>query len=417
MEAINKFLPYLVKLGDNKILKSIRDGLSFTIPFTILGSVFLIIGNFPVEAWLKFITPYSSQLNSMVTVTFGVLGLISAFGVSYSLAINYGLEPLTNTVIAVLAFLLFSMNEELAIVPGNLGASGMFTAILAGILTTMVTRFVTKRNWTIKMPEGVPPAVAKSFSSLTPAAITLTIVWIIRVMLSIDITQILQSIFKPIVFSLNTIPGLIVYTLVALGLWTIGIHGPNLLSGIATPIFLTNIAVNMEAFQAGKPIPNEVAEGFWTLFMNIGGSGATIGLVIAMIFAKSKSYRELGKLSLPSAVFCINEPIIFGFPIVMNPIMAIPFVATPTILGVATIILMRLGLVGHIVLQVPWTMPPIIGPYLATNGDIGAAIWSVCTIVISYAIYFPFFKASDGKQAALEVDTEKHINVNMEAET
>ncbi|MBC1611690.1 PTS sugar transporter subunit IIC, partial [Listeria welshimeri] len=260
MEAINKFLPYLVKLGDNKILKSIRDGLSFTIPFTILGSVFLIIGNFPVEAWLKFITPYSSQLNSMVTVTFGVLGLISAFGVSYSLAINYGLEPLTNTVIAVLAFLLFSMNEELAIVPGNLGASGMFTAILAGILTTMVTRFVTKRNWTIKMPEGVPPAVAKSFSSLTPAAITLTIVWIIRVMLSIDITQILQSIFKPIVFSLNTIPGLIVYTLVALGLWTIGIHGPNLLSGIATPIFLTNIAVNVEAFQAGNPIPNEVAE-------------------------------------------------------------------------------------------------------------------------------------------------------------
>lgn len=416
MDTINKFLPYLAKMGDNKILKSIRDGLSFTIPFTIVGSVFLIIGNFPVSAWIDFITPYSNQLNSMVTVTFGVLGLISVIGVGYSLAINYVLEPLTNTVIAVLAFLLFTVDEELAIVPGNLGASGMFTAILAGILTMIITRFVTKRDWTIKMPEGVPPAVAKSFSSLTPAAITLTIVWIIRVLLNIDITQILQTIFKPVVFGLNTIPGLMVYTFVALGLWTVGIHGPNLLSGIATPIFLTNIAANMEAFQAGKPIPNEVAEGFWTLFMNIGGSGATIGLVIAMIFAKSKSYRELGRLSLPSAIFCINEPIIFGFPIVMNPIMAIPFVATPTILGVATIILMRLGLVGHIVLQVPWTMPPIIGPYLATNGNIGAAIWSACTIAISYAIYFPFFKASDRKQAALEVDTEKHTNVNVEVE-
>lgn len=416
MDTINKFLPYLAKMGDNKILKSIRDGLSFTIPFTIVGSVFLIIGNFPVSAWIDFITPYSNQLNSMVTVTFGVLGLISVIGVGYSLAINYDLEPLTNTVIAVLAFLLFTVDEELAIVPGNLGASGMFTAILAGILTMIITRFVTKRDWTIKMPEGVPPAVAKSFSSLTPAAITLTIVWIIRVLLNIDITQILQTIFKPVVFGLNTIPGLMVYTFVALGLWTVGIHGPNLLSGIATPIFLTNIAANMEAFQAGKPIPNEVAEGFWTLFMNIGGSGATIGLVIAMIFAKSKSYRELGRLSLPSAIFCINEPIIFGFPIVMNPIMAIPFVATPTILGVATIILMRLGLVGHIVLQVPWTMPPIIGPYLATNGNIGAAIWSACTIAISYAIYFPFFKASDRKQAALEVDTEKHTNVNVEVE-
>lgn len=416
MDTINKVLPYLTKMGDNKILKSVRDGLSFTIPFTIVGSVFLIIGNFPIDAWIKFITPYSGQLNSMVTVTFGVLGLISAIGVGYSLAVNYDLEPLTNTVITVLAFLLLTVDKDWAIVPVNLGASGMFTAILAGIVTMLVTRFVTKKDWTIKMPDGVPPAVAKSFSSLTPAAIVLTIVWIVRVLFQIDINQILQIVFKPLVFGLNTIPGLMVYTFVALGLWTFGIHGPNLLSGIATPIFLTNIAANMEAFQAGRPIPNEVAEGFWTLFMNIGGSGATIGLVIAMIFAKSKSYRELGKLSLPSAIFCINEPIIFGFPIVMNPIMAIPFVATPTILGVTTIILMRLGLVGHIVLQVPWTMPPIIGPYLATNGNIGAAIWSLCTIAISYGIYFPFFKALDRKQAALENDLDEQADGNLEVE-
>lgn len=163
MDTINKFLPYLAKMGDNKILKSIRDGLSFTIPFTIVGSVFLIIGNFPVSAWIDFITPYSNQLNSMVTVTFGVLGLISVIGVGYSLAINYDLEPLTNTVIAVLAFLLFTVDEELAIVPGNLGASGMFTAILAGILTMIITRFVTKRDWTIKMPEGVTASSCEIF--------------------------------------------------------------------------------------------------------------------------------------------------------------------------------------------------------------------------------------------------------------
>ncbi|EUJ41131.1 PTS transporter subunit EIIC [Brochothrix campestris] len=107
-------------------------------------------------------------------------------------------------------------------------------------------------------------------------------------------------------FGLNTIPGLLVFTLLALGLWTLGIHGPNLLAGITTPIFLNNIAMNMEAFRSGQPIPNEVADGLWTLFMNVGGSGATIGLVLAMVFAKSKSYRELGKLSFPSAIFCIN---------------------------------------------------------------------------------------------------------------
>lgn len=418
MKTIEKFLPYLSRIGDNKYLKSIRDGLSYTIPFTIVGSLFLIIGNFPIEAWTTMIAPYSGQLNTVVTVTFGVLGLISAIGVGYSMAVNFNVEPLTNTIISTLAFLLLTLNDEWAITPDNLGATGMFTAILAAILTTLITRFVTKKNLIIRMPDGVPPAVANSFFSLVPAAIVLTSVWIVRVLLNVDVNQILQMIFRPLVFSLNTIPGLVVYTLLALGLWTIGIHGPNLLSGIATPIFLTNIAANMEAFQNGTAIPNEVADGFWTLFMNIGGSGATMGLVIAMLFAKSKSYRELGRLSLPPAIFCINEPIIFGFPIVMNPIMMIPFIATPTILGVATIILMRLGLIGRIVFQVPWTTPPIIGPYLATNGSIGAAIWSVFTIVISYLIYFPFFKAVDRKQSEIEnsVDyTSQELNADKTA--
>lgn len=411
MTAMDKIMPYLIKIGDNKYLVSIRDGLSFTVPFTIIGSLFLIIGNLPIEAWMTIISPYSGLLGSMVTVTFGMLGLISAIGVGYSMAKQFKLEPLSNTLITVVAFLLATTNKDFTIDITNLGATGMFTALIVAGLTTIITRFVIKRDLVIKMPEGVPPAVAQSFFSLTPAAFTLTIVWIVRVALNIEINTILQMVFKPLVFSLNTIPGLLVYTFLALGLWTLGIHGPNLLSGIATPIFLSNIAMNMEAFQKGATIPNEVADGFWTLFMNIGGSGATIGLVIAMIFGRSKAFRELGKLSFPSAIFCINEPIIFGFPIVMNPIMAIPFVLTPMVLGVSTIILMRLGLIGRIVFQVPWTTPPIIGPYLATNGNVGAAIWSCLTIVISYVIYLPFFRMVDKKQSLMETtNLEEEVN-------
>lgn len=412
MKFMDKAMPYLMKIGDNKYLVAIRDGLSFTVPFTIIGSLFLIIGNLPIAAWMKIISPYSALLGTMVTVTFGMLGLISAVGVGYSMAKQFKLEPLSNTLITVVAFLLAVTNKELTVDIGDLGATGMFTALIVAVLTTVVTRFVINRNIVIKMPAGVPPAVAQSFFSLTPAAFTLAIIWIIRIALNIEINSILQMIFKPLVFGLNTIPGLLLYTFLALGLWTLGIHGPNLLSGIATPIFLNNIAMNMEAFQNGTPIPNEVADGFWTLFMNIGGSGATIGLVIAMMFGRSKAFRELGKLSFPSAIFCINEPIIFGFPIVMNPIMAIPFVLTPMVLGVSTIILMRLGLIGRIVFQVPWTTPPIIGPYLATNGNIGAAIWSCLTIVISYLIYLPFFKMLDKKQSLLETASQNEEAVN-----
>lgn len=402
MENKDKLFLYISKVGDNKYLRSIRDGLSFTIPFTIIGSLFLIVGNLPIEAWTNIISPYAHLLNAMVNVTFGVLGLITAVGVGYTMGVNFKVDALSNTIITVVAFLLATLDADFSVLPGNLGATGMFTAILVAAITTLVTRFVTKHNLTIQMPDGVPPAVAKSFFSLTPAAITLTIIWILRVLLNIDINEFLQTIFRPLVFGLSTIPGLIVYTFLALGLWTIGIHGPNLLSGIATPIFLSNLAANTAAFQNNQPIPNEVADGFWTLFMNIGGSGASLGLVIAMLFAKSKAYRDLGKLSLPPAIFCINEPIIFGFPIVMNPLMAIPFVLTPTILGVSTVILMRLNLIGKIVFQVPWTTPPIIGPFLATNGSIGAAVWSFLTIIISFIIYFPFFKSMDSKQAAKE---------------
>ena len=402
MERAGKVLSFLSKIGENKYLISIRDGLSFTVPFTIIGSIFLIIGNFPIQAWIDFIEPYSGMLGSMVNVTFGMLGLIAAIGVGYSMGKNFGLEPLSNVIITVVAFLLATVGEDYSINPADLDATGMFTAILAAILTTFVTRFVLKRNLVIKMPEGVPPAVTQSFTSLVPALMILSLVWVIKVLLGVDINAFLQLLFKPFIFGLDTIPGLLLYTFLALGLWTFGIHGPNLLSGIATPIFLANFGTNVEAFRNGNPIPHEVAEGFWTLFMNIGGSGATLGLVIAMVFAKSKTYRELGKLSFPSAIFCINEPIIFGFPIVMNPIMAIPFILTPMVLGTATVVLMRLNLIGRIVLQVPWTTPPIIGPYLATNGDVGAAVWSLCTIIISYLIYLPFFRAVDKKQMVLE---------------
>lgn len=126
-----------------------------------------------------------------------------------------------------------------------------------------------------------------------------------------------------------------------------------------------------------------------------------------MLRSKSNLYRSLGKMSFPSAVFCINEPVIFGFPIVMNPLMMIPFIATPMILGASSYVLMKVCIIGKIVFLVPWIIPPIIGHYLATNGNIPATIWSICTIAISYLIYLPFFKIAEKKQLLLESGSNK----------
>lgn len=395
-------LSLLSKVGDNKRLTAIRNGISITIPFTIVGSIFLIIGNLPIDAWMNFIEPWAGILGAPVNVTFGILGLLVAIGVGYHMGKELDVNPITNSAMTTVAFLLATLNADYSINLDELGASGMFTAIIISLLTVEIYRFFVKKNIVFRLPEGVPPAVSESFVSLVPTMAVIALVWVIRVVLGIELNVVIQMIFSPLVFGMNTLPGLMVYTLLCCFLWCCGIHGDNILSGIATPIFLSNLAANTVAFQAGKLPPFIVADGFWILFMCLGGTGATLGLVLAMLKGKSKLYRSLGKMSLPSALFCINEPVIFGFPIVMNPLMMIPFVLTPMVLGTGTYILMKFNIIGRIVFTVPWTIPPVIGPYLATNGNIPATIWSICTIIIAYFIYLPFFKIADNKQAAVE---------------
>lgn len=403
----NKIVPILFKVGQNKRLIAIRNGLSITIPFTIIGSFFLIIGNLPIQAWMDFISPYSEIINAPVNVTFGMLGLISAIGIGYFLGKELNVEPISNAIITLVAFLLATLSVENTLDIEAMGAVGMFTAIMVALFTVEIYRFFIQHHITIRMPEGVPPAVAQSFISLIPAFVVILSIWIVRVIIGIDLNEIIQIIFQPLVFGLDSLPGLMIYSVLVCLLWTAGIHGDHALAGIATPIFLSNLAANTVAFQAGTPLPHVVVDGFWIVFMCLGGTGSTIGLVLNMLRSKTKTYKSLGKLSLPSALFAINEPVIFGFPIVLNPIMMIPFIVTPLILGSTAYILTNLGIIGNIVFLVPWTTPPIIGAYLATNGNIPAAIFSALSVVASYFIYLPFFKVAEKKQLTLEQNESK----------
>lgn len=404
---MNRIMPILVKVGNNSYLVAIRDGITKTIPFTIVGSIFLIIANFPVEAWTDFIAPWSGALSAVPNVTFSALGLITAIGVGYYMGKTFEIDAISTSLLTTIAFLLATLTDEFTINPAAFDSTGMFTAIVMGLLTITVFRFCTKQEIVIKMPEGVPPNVATSFTALIPGAIVLLIVWVLRVILGINLNEVISFIFSPLVVGLNTLPGMMFYALIVCLLWVCGIHGDNVLSGIASPIFLGLLAENVASMQAGVIPTNFIAEGYWIVFMCFGGTGSTLGLVLNMIRSRSAMYRDLGKMSLPSAVFCINEPVIFGFPIVMNPTMMIPFIATPLVLCIGTYLLMMIGLVGPISIQVPWTIPPVIGAYLATNGSIGAAIWAVVEIGISYAIYRPFFKMEEKKQVQRELEASE----------
>lgn len=397
-----KVMPALIAVGNNKHLCAIRDGVSITIPFTIIGSAFLIIANFPSESWMSFIEPWSGILNAPANVTFGTLGLVSACGVGYYLAGVLSIDRITTSLLSATCFLISTLTQEWGINIDMLGASGMFTAIVISMFVGHTFKWCINRNFIISLPDGVPPSVSMSFTALIPGAITISGVWVLRCLANININDVISTVISPLLIGMGTLPGMLLYVFLVCMLWVCGIHGDNVLSGIATPIFFNLFAQNTAALQAGVEPPNIFAGGFWIIFLCYGGTGSTLGLVLNMLRSKCKMYRDLGKLALPSAIFCINEPVIFGFPIVANPLMMIPFILTPMILCIGTYLLMSFGLVGKIVAQTPWTTPPIISAYLSCGGNIGAAVWAAISIVICYLMYLPFFKIAERKQLEIE---------------
>ncbi|HEX4502891.1 MAG TPA: PTS transporter subunit EIIC [Scandinavium sp.] len=409
----SKVVPVLIRIGENKILVAVRNGIALTLPFTITGSLFLIIANLPIPGWSEWLGPWADKISAPVAVTFGAIGLISAVGISYNLAKEYKLNAITCSAVTLVVFLLAQLNDKYQLNVDNLGAAGLFSAIILAVITVHIIRWFIGREIVIKLPEGVPPAVAQSFASLVPAAVAITLVWFVRVMLGFDINEFFTQVLSPLVSGLGSLPGMLVLIFLISLLWCCGIHGDNVLSGITSPIFLKYIAENTQAYLNHQPIPHITADGFYIVFMCIGGTGATLGLVLAMLRSRSKMYKSVGKLSLPSAVFCINEPVIFGCPIVFNPLLMIPFTLTPMLLCISTYGLMYFDIIGRPVLQIPWTMPPILAAWFVTGGNIPAVIWSVCTVVISVAIYFPFFKLLERQQLNKERLEETHENESV----
>jgi PTS system cellobiose-specific IIC component len=225
----------------------------------------------------------------------------------------------------------------------------------------------------------------------------------------VDINNLVQSGFKPLVFALNTLPGILVYAFMVTMLWSVGINGDNAMDALVAPIFLQYLAANVEARAAGLPLPYITANGFFTTFVNVGGTGATLALALIMLNSKEPGFRKVSRISLPTQVFQINEPIFFGFPIVLNPIFMIPYVLNALVLTAGTYLLMHWNLINKPFVNVPWTTPPIIGHYLVSGGDWKAAVWGIASIVIAMMVYLPFAKAAERQRLKAEAANTAQI--------
>ncbi len=378
----DKVAPVFAKVATNPYLAGIKDGMVSTVPFTIFGSLFIIISQFPNDSWLKLVEPYKAMLNVPNAMTIGIIALIVAFSVGYHLAVQFKQNPAMGGIMSLVGFMILQVDEEFAMTTKYFGSKGIFTALLVAIFCVKILHIFTERGWVIKFPEGVPPAVSNSFSALVPGIVALSTLFVLRCVLGIQIPELVIQLFSPMVFALNSFPGIFIYMLISQLLWCVGIHGQSVLNAVGQPIFLSFITANTEAYLAGEAIPYITATGFIPWFISFGGAGATLALVVIMCFSKEKSLRTLGRLSLPAGIFEINEPVIFGLPIVLVDL----------VLLTGTYFLMAFNIIGRPVIQVPWIMPPVIGAYLATGANIPAAIWAVCGILISAVIYYPFIK-------------------------
>ncbi len=420
-----KILPVANKIGQQRHMTAIRKGIIATLPLTIVGSFFTILSNMPIPAVANFLAPYQAILDIPFRFTVGILSLYATFGIASALAESYKMDTLSSGILAVLAFLVATVqpvkvNADVknVITAGryiniaNLSASSLFAAIATALISVEIYHFLEKKNITIKMPQGVPPEVSNSFVALFPAAVILILFWVVRDIFNFNIATFISNILMPLKGFLvgNSLAGGLTTVFFICGFWTLGIHGAAIMDPIVRPFWEMSIATNMNQFHAGAAathLSTIFTEQFLQWFVWIGGAGGTLALVVLFMFSKSKYLKDLGKLSILPGLFNINEPIIFGAPIVLNPILGIPFILAPLVTTTISYFATTSHLVPMMMVRLPFTIPAPIAAIMSTNWSWNALILSVVNFIIYIIIYYPFFKVFEKQQLEKENDAEQ----------
>lgn len=414
---------FATKVNSFRYIMVIKNAFASLIPVIITGAFGTLFsamvfdnenGLARIKA-LSFLAELKSISSAVSYVTLSFLTIYAVFLIGIELARLNNVKGIFPGIVAVMSYL--SVNpfvyeyvnaDNITVIAENVLAKqytdtkglflGMFVAIASIELYCWLGR---QERLKLKMPDTVPTNVSESFSALFPTILTVAIIatagFVIKAVTGMYAYDIIYNIVqRPLEGIVQGLPGILLLMFIAQVFWVIGIHGNQMVKPVREPLLLAAIAVNTEAFEAGKEIPNIITMPFWDMYMSMGGSGVTIGLLIAILFvSKRDDMREITKLSLAPGIFNINEPVIFGMPIMLNPILAIPFIATPLITGTIGYIATSLGFAAKAVVMVPWPMPPIVNAYLATAGDIGAVVTQIICIIVSILIYLPFVKVSN----------------------
>lgn len=356
----DKLLPVANKLASNRYLSILRDAFMLAFPLTMFGSIVVVICNLPflndeIKALLN------ELLGSGQSATMSIMTVFVTFGIGYYLSKSYGVEGIFGGAISFASFLIltpFFVTSDSGETTSNvlsldrLGAKGMFLGMIVSFIATEIYSRTSRKGWQIKMPDSVPPAVAKSFAALIPAILTLSIFTAINAIVTVGLnTNLHDVIYNIIQVPLVGLGSSIWATLLAIFfiqfLWFFGLHGQILVNSVMDPVWNTLMFENLEAYKAGEHLPHIITKPFMEVFtVGLGGSGMTLAVVIIMaFFLRKKQYRDVGRLALGAGIFNVNEPVIFGLPIVLNATILIPWVIAPIIVTAFNYFVMAIGIV------------------------------------------------------------------------
>lgn len=409
-----KLMPIAGKIGGNRYLGAVRDGYIALMPLIITASLFTLVNSVILGDGgilnAVFGTPFTEaqQLGSAISsASMSVLALLLSFTVAKVLAGHYDLDVSiagTTSVVCFLCLTPFATTEDLGevVATSYLGSTGMFTAIISSLISVEVYRlFMSIKALIIKMPDEVPPAIARSINAIIPVTLTVIVFGLIRVLTNIagtPVNDLITTFVQAPVLSLVSSPvGVAVIYFLYMLLWGFGIHSAGIMNGVLEPLYLISLNANAEAIAAGEAATNVLTKPFLDSVAFMGGAGNMLALVVAiLIISRRQDYRTIAKIGLVPGLFNISEPIMFGLPVVMNPILIVPMIlVTLAGLGIGALSTV-LGIMGYTYVLTPWITPPLLGGFLATGLNVGAIITCAVIFVVSVLIYMPFVKAMDG---------------------
>lgn len=405
-------MPLASKMNAEPHLSALKNGMTITIPLMIIGGVAMLLAVPPVPAdttntillaWKEWATTYNSVLMAPYNLTIGAISVYVVVGVSYALAKEYKLNGMTTAMISLFVFWLTSSAPitiaDVGVVSKmqNLGAVGMFYAIIVSFIVSDVMKFFMNKNIKIRLPEQVPPNVTAPFEALIPAFV-ITIGMILLNVLCVNTTggslcDLVFTLIKPLMSASSSLPAVIMLSILLSLFWFFGIHGNNMIGGVLTPIATANLVLNAQYYLTGEGSVSPLAGSFLTIFGNWMSYPAM--MVCFFLVAKSVQLKSIRKVAVVPDIFNINEPLTFGVPVVMNVLIALPIMLVNVITCTIAYIAMNSGWVNSISISLPFTVPGPINLFISTNGDFRTLILWVVLFIFDIIVLLPFIRMYD----------------------